>query len=89
MQKNMTQLLASYRDDRIDYGYFVAFSRVIQHLQLFEAIIEREVGLKQRRITKQEFIDAPIVAPLEHVANKARVRIIDMITRSSATSSGM
>ena len=66
MQKNMTQLLASYRDDRIDYGYFVAFSRVIQHLQLFEAIIEREVDLKQRRITKQEFIDAPIVAPLEH-----------------------
>ena len=64
MQKNMTQLLASYRDDRIDYGYFVAFSKVIQHLQLFEAIIEREVGLKQRRITKQEFIDAPIVAPL-------------------------
>jgi len=80
MQKNMTQLLASYRDDRIDYGYFSAFSRVIQNLQLFEAIIEREVGLKQRRITKQEFIDAPIVAPLEHVGNSARVRIIDMIT---------
>ena len=43
----MTQLLASYRDDRIDYGYFTAFSRVIQNLQLFEAIIEREVGLSK------------------------------------------
>ena len=82
MQKNLTQLLASYRDDRIDYAYFTAFSKVIQQLQLFEAIIEREVNGKQRRITKSEFMRAPIVETLQQMNNNnnPQVRIIDMIT---------
>ena len=81
MQKNLTQLLASYRDDRIDYAYFTAFSKV-QQLQLFEAIIEREVNGKQRRITKSEFMRAPIVGTLQQMNNNnnPQVRIIDMIT---------
>ena len=55
---------------------------MLQQLQLFEAIIEREVNGKQRRITKSEFMRAPIVETLQQMNNNnnPQVRIIDMIT---------
>ena len=73
LQKNLLQLLSRYRDERIDFAYFTAFSKVMKHLSIFEALIVRETTARQRRITKSEFLQTPIV-------ESSSTRVVDMLT---------
>ena len=73
MQKNLLQMLSTYRDGRIDFAYFTAFSKVMKLLPIFEGIISREVSARSRRITKKEFLTSSFISG-------SQIRVVDLIT---------
>ena len=73
MQKNLLQILGTYRDGRIDFAYFTAFSKVMKLLPVFEGIIYREVRARSRRITKNELLNSSFIAG-------SPTRVVDLIT---------